>query len=115
MPTFKLKVRGYAKADISANWEIHPVDSTLSNVFSGVIDGFDINQWNIESITPSTALVFRKNGIDMNVTESFLLSDITNGDVEIEYFHTEPSAVVMLSARGSIANYNIRLNITSIV
>lgn len=113
MPELKLKVTGYRRASIDADWETHIVDSTLHTVFSGTLDGYTINLWTLNSFDSS--MVFKKSGINMSVGDQFSITDINNGIISIEYFHgVSISGVANFSLSGS-AKYDVNLNINSIV
>lgn len=113
MPELKLKVEGYKRATVNASWETHIVDSTLHTVFSGFIDGFDVNLYVLNSIDPS--MIIRKSGIIINSGEQFTIDDINNGIIEVEYLHsTAQEGSANFSVYGQ-ARYDMNFIIYSIV
>lgn len=115
MPNLKIKIVGYAKDEVDSDWETHIVNSSISPVFSGTIDGFPIDEWKIDSVTPTTALDFRNNEVVIPVGSTFTYGEISSALIDIIYYHADPNATVMLTATGISAKYQIEFTINSIV
>jgi len=113
MPDLILKITGYKEINIGASWETHIVDSTLDNLFSGIIDGFSVNLWTINSFDP--AVIYRKSGVDMNIGDQFNIDDINNGIIVVEYLHgVSASGTTNFTITGA-ANYDINFTINSTI
>ena len=113
MPNLKIKVTGSKRSSVNSNWETHIVDSTLHPIFSGIVDGFVINNWEIIDFEP--AIVFKKSGSNLAVGDQFTIADINNGIINVEYYHNiSNSADVRLLLSGQ-AKYNILFTVNSIV
>ena len=111
MPSIKLNITGSKRTGVSANWETHVVDSTLHDIFSGVVDGFNINKWVLNS--DSNAIKFRKSGVDLGIGDFFSLLDMQNGIVIVEiYPGISPSTSTSFSLYGE-ARYDIVFNVNS--
>lgn len=113
MAGLKFKVTGYKRASSNSNWEMHNVDGSLHPIFSGVVDGFTITNYKINSIDPS--VVFRKDDVDMVAGEEFTIAEMNLGRIRVEYLHyLAGSGTVNLSLSGQ-AKYIINYTIVSIV
>lgn len=113
MPELKIKVKGYKRISINADFEAHIVDGTLDDIFSGSLDGFNITNWRLNYFDP--VITFKKNSTDMLTGESFTIDDINNGIVYLAYNHgmaTVGSCNLTLSGD---AKYTIGLTIYSTI
>lgn len=112
-----IRVGGFARGSVGSDWEIHVFDGTLSDLFSGMIDGKIIDRYKIDQLDDSIVLHWTNDWSIIPVGQTINYSDMAAGNITLEFIHgLAPfgTGYAKFTATGE-AKYAINFSINSMV